>query len=113
MAARDILTHSEYALVKRRIAECSAAVNDLLDRIDLYVNSEGYPKDANFLPAMWRRLQKIMRQGERYRDMFWRHMVAVDCASAQWLSAEDFIVSQIKNRVTHSRAYSCIKSNQI
>lgn len=70
------LTAEEIRILKRQIRQNTAMIDDYVSRLDLFVNKERYPRKAEFLIKIRRRLELLMEENDTFRTVLWRHYQA-------------------------------------
>ena len=94
------LNEQEVQILENQIRNNSAVINHYIHVIDLLVNRERCPKDANTLVRLRTRLSVAISENDTFRKVLWRHS---QCAESFFsnegdLRAAAFIVNQIKIR---------------
>ena len=67
------LTPEEIRILKRQIRGNARLVDDYVDRLDLLVNKERYPRRAVFIQKIRRRLELLMEENDTFRKVLWKH----------------------------------------
>lgn len=67
------LTGEEIRILKRQIRKNASVIDDYVDRIDLLVNKERYPRRAVFIEKIRRRLFLLMEENNTFRKVLWTH----------------------------------------
>ncbi len=67
------LTTAEFKILKDQIRRNTALIDTCVDRLDLFVNKERYPKGEPFLEKMRRRLNLLMEENDTFRKVLWEH----------------------------------------
>ncbi len=98
LASSTVLTDKEIALLSRQIRYNSQAIDRFIRVIDLLVNKEKCPKDANTLLALRVRMSVAINENDTFRKVIWRHKKALDKTTNESLDAASFLISCIKIR---------------
>ena len=67
------LTREEIKILRRQIRRNSVLIDDYVDRLDLLVNKERYPRRAIFIQKIRRRLELLMEENDTFRGVLWAH----------------------------------------
>ncbi len=67
------LTTEEIKILKRQIRKNTFLIDDYVDRLDLFVNKERYPRGAAFIQKIRRRLELLMEENDTFRQVLWKH----------------------------------------
>ena len=94
---KSVLTEREIELLSRQIRYNSKAMDHFIDVIDLLVNKEKCPKDANTLAWLRKRLAISIEENDTFRKVLWRHQKTVSRNSGED-PATSFLIHQIKTR---------------
>lgn len=99
-SSSGFLIDREVELLQKQIRNNSSAIDHCIEVIDLLVNKERCPKDANTLAFLRGRLSVAIAENDTFRKVIWRHM--------QWVhnqipydgetEAASFLVGRIKSR---------------
>ena len=94
------LTEREVEVIGRQIRANSIAMDRYIEIIDLLVNKEKCPKDANTLLRLRRCLEVAVAENDTFRRVLWRHMQLVESKNLfhDDLDASSFLIQQIKFR---------------
>ncbi len=92
------LTEKEVVLLKKQIQFNSAWVDRYIKVIDLLINKEKCPKDANTLLSLRRRFQIALDESDTFRKVLWRHQQWLSTHCDESLDAVSFLVGRIKSR---------------
>jgi len=95
------LTDFDVTLLKTQIRKNSFVIDHYIRTIDLLVNKEQCPKDANTLLAFRKRLDVAICENDTFRKALWRHLKMVEqneAAPPVNLDPIFFLVSRIKTR---------------
>ena len=94
------LTDREVQLIRHQIRSNSFAVDHCIEVIDLLVNKERCPKDANTLVFLRERLSIAIAENDTFRKVLWRHMQLVQNQIPYDGDSEaaSFLVGRIKSR---------------
>ncbi|MBI3999406.1 MAG: hypothetical protein HY351_02220, partial [Candidatus Omnitrophica bacterium] len=78
----------------------SLAIDHYIEVIDLLINKERCPKDANTLIFLRQRLAIAIAENDTFRKVLWRHMQLVQSQSPYDGESEaaSFLMGQIKSR---------------
>ncbi len=95
-----ILTDREVEVVHRQIRNNSLAIDHCIKIIDLLVNKERCPKDANTLTWLRERLSVAIAENDTFRKVIWHHTQLVHSQAPYDGDSEAvaFLISQIKSR---------------
>ncbi|MBI1977420.1 MAG: hypothetical protein HYS55_01555 [Candidatus Omnitrophica bacterium] len=90
----------EVEVVRKQICSNSSLINHYIHAIDLLVNQERCPKDANTLTRLRTWLSVAMAENDTFRKVLWRHMQLVEATGSVngEADAAAFIIQQIKSR---------------
>lgn len=94
-------TKSEVRLLRDQIRNNVSAIDRLIHTIDLLVNKECCPADANTLVGLRERLEIAIAENDTFRKALWRHLKAVEEGSVDGdpqLDPVFFLVSRIRRR---------------
>ena len=105
------LTEREVRVLHAQIRNNSLAIDRYIEVIDLLINKERCPKDANTLAYLRERLAIAIAENDTFRKVLWRHMKVIESqASLEGvLDAASFLVSQIKSRKSALMAQLAMK----
>jgi hypothetical protein len=93
------LTEREVLLLQKQIHFNSTLIDGYIETIDLLVNKERCPKDANTLLRLRKRLEIAIAESDTFRKVLWKHMQMVEQAMPQdALDAATFLVDRIRSR---------------
>ncbi|MBI3307228.1 MAG: hypothetical protein HYZ84_05430 [Candidatus Omnitrophica bacterium] len=67
------LTGEETRILKEQIRKNSRLIDDYIDRLDLFVNKERYPRKEAFIEKIRRRLNLLMDENNTFRSVLWKH----------------------------------------
>ena len=98
--ANGLLTDSEVQLLSRQIRYNSRVADHYIEVIDLLINKERCPKDANTLAYLRRRLSIAIAENDTFRKVLWRHMQLAQNQTPYDGDSEaaSFLIGQIKSR---------------
>lgn len=106
------LTPWQEKIIRTQIRKNSAVIDHLLARIDLLINRERCPKDANTLLNFRKRLSVSMDENDNFRKVLWKHLQVVD----HWKQMPDnvpdpisFVLDRIKTRRQSMISQDCWK----
>ena len=94
----SFLTEQEINLLKKQIRFNSECIDRYIYVIDLLVNKEKCPKDANTLASLRKRLQIAIDESDTFRKVLWRHEQWLSSHCDESLDAVSFLVDKIKSR---------------
>ncbi|GEM_PF-6858493 len=97
-SSRVFLTEKEVEVITKQIRFNSEAIDRIIKVIDLLVNKEKCPKDANTLAALRQRLQISIDESDTFRKVLWRHKKWMAGHYEEGLDAASFLVGQIRSR---------------
>lgn len=105
------LTQEEVAILKTQIRRDSLVIGHLVRAIDLLVNQERCPEDANLLLSLRRRLAIAIEENDTFRRVLWRHIQMTEPARAaiSLLDPVSFLIHQIKSRERRMLAQAAMK----
>ncbi|MFZ5801865.1 MAG: hypothetical protein ACOY3K_01965 [Candidatus Omnitrophota bacterium] len=66
------LTPGETAILKDQILKNTRVIGEMLTKLDLFVNKERYPQDANCIRKIRRRLNILIEENDTFRAVLWR-----------------------------------------
>jgi len=94
------LTDREVEIIRNQIRNNSFAIDHCIEVIDLLINKERCPKDANTLAFLRGRLSVAIAENDTFRKVLWRHMQLVQSQSPDDGDSEaaSFMVGRIKSR---------------
>ncbi|MBI4394896.1 MAG: hypothetical protein HY583_01740 [Candidatus Omnitrophica bacterium] len=98
--SRGFLTEREVKLLRHQIRANSFAIDHYIEVIDLLINKERCPKDANTLAFLRQRLSVSIAENDTFRKVLWHHTqlaqreISYDGDS----EAAAFLLNQIKSR---------------
>ena len=94
------LTEREVEVIGRQIRANSIAMDRYIEIIDLLINKERCPKDANTLLRLRRCLEVAVAENDTFRRVLWRHMQLVESKvfTSDGFDASSFLIQQIKFR---------------
>ncbi len=95
---RGFLTDKEVMLLRKQIQFNSNWIDRYITVIDLLVNKEKCPKDANTLVALRERLKIMIDESDTFRKVLWRHQQWLSTHCDEGLDAVSFLVGRIKSR---------------
>lgn len=72
------LTCEEIRILKQQIRKNAVLIDDYIDRLDLLVNKERYPRSAVFLEKIRRRLELLMEENDTFRAVLWKHYQQIE-----------------------------------
>ena len=72
------LTTGEAAILKKQIRKNSTLIDVYVGRLDLLVNTEGYPRRAAFIHKIRRRLELLMEENDTFRKVYWKYFQSRD-----------------------------------
>ena len=67
------LTPMEFSILREQIRKNSDKINEYIERLDLFVNKEKYPQEADFIVKIRRRLELLMEENDTFRQVIWKH----------------------------------------
>ena len=96
----SFLTEREVQVICNQIRNNSHAIDRYIETIDLLINKERCPKDANTLLYLRERLTIAVAENDTFRRVLWRHMQIVESRfpSGETFDAALFLIGQIKSR---------------
>lgn len=93
------LTEREVALLQKQIRFNSVLIDYYIETIDLLVNKERCPKDANTLLRLRKRLEIAVAESDTFRKVLWKHVQRAEQSRPQnALDATSFLVDRIRSR---------------
>lgn len=95
---RGFLTESEVSLLKKQIQYNSNWIDRYIKVIDLLVNKEKCPKDANTLVALRQRLKIMIDESDTFRKVLWQYRQWLASQCHEGLDAATFLLGRIKSR---------------
>ena len=66
------LTSEERRILKAQISKNSRVIADYIERLDLLVNKERYPRNAAFIQKIRVRLDLLMEENDTFRGVLWK-----------------------------------------
>lgn len=73
-AESETLTEAEVDIVKKQIRKNTEVIGDYVQRIDLFVNQEKYPRQEKFVRKLRERMFLLMEENDTFRRLLWRHL---------------------------------------
>ena len=67
------LTDAENKIIKDQIRKNSHSIQEQVERLDLLVNKERYPRNAVFIEKLRRRMYLLMEENDTFRKVLWKH----------------------------------------
>ena len=95
---RGYLTENEVDLLKKQIQFNSNWIDRYIKVIDLLVNKEKCPKDANTLVALRERLKIMTDESDTFRKVLWQYRQWFVIQCSEGLDAVTFLLGRIKSR---------------
>ncbi|MBI4372157.1 MAG: hypothetical protein HY585_00325 [Candidatus Omnitrophica bacterium] len=99
-ALSGFLTEKQVRLLRNQIHANSFVIDHYIKVIDLLINKERCPKDANTLVFLRQRLSVAIAENDTFRKVLWRHTQLVrnqsPCDGES--DAASFLVGRIKSR---------------
>jgi len=95
---RGFLTEQEISLIKRQIRFNSEWIDRYIKVIDLLVNKEKCPKDANTLSSLRNRFKIMIDESDTFRHVLWKHQQWLYAHCDESLDASAFLIDKIKSR---------------
>ncbi len=92
------LNEREVALLKKQIQFNSKCIDRFIKVIDLLVNKEKCPKDANTLLSLRKRLQITLDESDTFRKVLWRHQQWISNHFEEDMDATSYLLSRIRGR---------------
>ena len=106
------LTPHQEKIIRTQIRKNSLVIDQLLSKVDLLINRERCPKDANTLLSLRKRLSISMEENDNFRKVLWKHLQV----SAHWKTMPDnvpdpisFVLERIKSRKRSLISQECWK----
>lgn len=72
------LTSEEARIIKLQIRGNSLVIQADVQRLELYLNKEKYPKDASFIEKIRHNLKLSMEENDTFRKVLWRHYQSLE-----------------------------------
>jgi hypothetical protein len=98
---KGFLTEREVKLLRAVIRSNSQIIDRYVQTIDLLVNKERCPEDANTLTSWRNRLAIALDENDTFRKVLWRHLQAIESGELLTdpaLDAVSFLAGQIRFR---------------
>jgi hypothetical protein len=93
------LNDREVALLQKQIRYNSVLIDYYIETVDLLVNKERCPKDANTLLRLRKRLEIAIAESDTFRKVLWKHMQLIEQTRPyDTLDAASFLVDRIRSR---------------
>lgn len=94
------LTEREVTVLSKQIRSNSILIDHYIEVIDLLINKERCPKDANTLARLRNWLNIAIAENDTFRGVLWRHIQLVQNQTPpdDGLDAASFLVGRIKSR---------------
>ncbi len=67
------LTEEEVRIIKKQIRSNRVLIDDHVNRLELFVGKEKYPKRAVFVEQIRRRMELLMEENDTFRAVLWKH----------------------------------------
>ena len=106
------LTPLQENIIRTQIRKNSLVIDQLLSKIDLLINRERCPKDANTLLSLRKRLLISMEENDTFRKVLWKHVQVIN----QWRTMPEnvpdpisFVLDRIKSREQTLISQACWK----
>ena len=108
------LNEGEVRILEKQIQANSLIIGRYIEVIDLLVNKERCPKDANTLLRLRTRLAVAIAENDTFRRVLWRHAQLTEASAPTDgdREATAFLVSRIKLRKQALIAQAAMKSNR-
>lgn len=68
------LTPDETRIIKKQIRKNAEIINTYIERLDLFVNREKYPRGESFVQKIRERMFLLMEENDTFRRLLWRHL---------------------------------------
>lgn len=68
------LTPTELQILKKQIRRNAEVINSYVERIDLFVNREKYPRQESFVQKIREQMFLLMEENDTFRRLLWRHL---------------------------------------
>ena len=73
-ADKEGLTPYELEIIKRQIRKNADVIDSYINRLDLFVNQEKYPRQEKFLEKIRDRMFLLMEENDTFRRLLWQHL---------------------------------------
>ena len=95
-----VLTERQVEVLRNQIRSNSLLIDHYIEVIDLLINKERCPKDANTLARLRNWLNIAISENDTFRRVLWRHMQWIQNQSPvdDGLDATSFLIGRIKSR---------------
>src|SRR3990167_4150047 len=106
------LTPRQETIIREQIRKNSKVIDQLVSKIDLLINRERCPKDANTLMVLRKRLAISIDENDTFRNVLWKHMQVIESWKTMPENLPDpisFVVGCIRIRQQSLIAQSCWK----
>lgn len=70
----ETFTSKEISILKRQIRKNAEVIDSYVQRLDLFVNREKYPKQELFIEKIRRRMFLLMEENDTFRRALWRQL---------------------------------------
>ncbi len=109
---RGFLTEREVELLMKQVRYNSVLIDHYIKAIDMLVNKEICPKDANTLIFLRNRLSVAIAESDTFRKVLWKHkqMKASEVCEGD-IAAMAFLINRIQTRKKAFIAQMARKSN--
>lgn len=78
-ADSEEFTPYEVEIIKRQIRKNAGVIDSYVQRIDLFVNQEKYPRGEAFIQKIRERMFLLMEENDTFRELLWRHLQGLGC----------------------------------
>jgi len=68
------LTPAEAQIIKKQIRKNAEIIHTYIQRLDLFVNQEKYPRQESFIQKIRERMFLLMEENDTFRHLLWRHL---------------------------------------
>ena len=68
-----LLTDAEAKIIRDQIRKNTVLINEYIDRLDLFVNKERYPRKEDFIEKIRCRMYLLMEENDTFRKVLWEH----------------------------------------
>jgi hypothetical protein len=94
------LTDSDVRLLRHHVRLNSISIDRTIKTIDLLINKERCPQDANTLLHLRKKFDVAVSENDTFRKVIWKHLKMVEerQAPTESLDPISFLVSRIKSR---------------
>ena len=106
------LTPRQEKIIRTQIRKNSFVIDQLVSKVDLLINRERCPKDANTLLNLRKRLSISIEENDNFRKVLWKHLQVLESWKTIPENLPDpitFVLNRIRTRQQTLIAQACWK----